>query len=169
MNIHLLLRAVLISTGLLTILASSGGSDTPAPVADTTPNSFSFQHTTNVIRGSVVTSSQINITGINAPTSITVKMGEYSINNKPFTTIASTITNNDWVRLRHHASNNYGTITTTTLSIGNTSSDFTSTTKLAPVAFKSSITDIDLRSIDKGEKIINRDEVIVGPSITVDY
>lgn len=52
-------------------------------VYDTTPNPFSFPSVSNVARNSVQTSASVTITGINAPTPISVNNGSYSIKIAP--------------------------------------------------------------------------------------
>ena len=114
-----------------------GGSDTAPPevtpvVSDTTPNSFTFDEATNVSISADVESSTIQITGINAPTRISISSGEYKIGNRSYTNATTTITNGQSVTIKIRSSSNYSTSTQATLTVGEISSTFTVTTSEQP-------------------------------------
>lgn len=137
--------------------------------SDTTPDNFTFENNLEVIRNSLSSSNEVRITGIDTPTSITVNNGEYRINDGVFTTTTNTISNNDFVQLRHTSSNSYETTVTTTLVIGEEVGTFSSTTITAkPMVFKSSVTNIDLRSVETGESLVSPEEVIEGSTIILE-
>jgi hypothetical protein len=97
-------------------------------VNDTEPDPFAFVDQTNVALSSPITSAAITVTGINAPTPISVTGGTYSINNGAFTAAAGNVSNNDKVRVRHTSAATPNTQVNTTLNIGGVSDTFTSTT-----------------------------------------
>jgi hypothetical protein len=95
---------------------------------DTAPNPFPFTHQTGVALEATITSAPVTITGINAPSPITVSGGEYSINGGAFTDQPGTVENGDQVRARHESSDQYLTATHTVITIGGVSDTFTSIT-----------------------------------------
>jgi hypothetical protein len=96
---------------------------------DTTPNAFSFADVTGVSLLSVQTSNAVTITGINAPSPVSVTGGTYSIGcSGTFTGTAGVISSGQTVCVRHTASANYNTGTHTLLTVGGVSDTFTSTT-----------------------------------------
>jgi len=98
------------------------------PIADTTPNAFSFSGQADVALNTLITSNTITVSGINSATSVNISGGEYSINGGAYTASASTLNNNDSVQLRQTSSNNYSTATQATLTIGGVSAGFSVTT-----------------------------------------
>lgn len=177
MNIRLYLRSLLIMMGLVTILGTGGGGDTPTPVeitttsvpvVDITPDAFSFTDSQGVEPSTVITSDTTSITGITTPISISIQNGQYSINGNPFTNAAATVNNNDSVTLQHTASSDFDTATQTILKVGEMEQTFTSTTKSAPRAFKSSISNIELKSPTTGEPLLESTATFEGPDITAD-
>ncbi|MCI2283961.1 hypothetical protein L3081_11805 [Colwellia sp. MSW7] len=127
---------------LVITLVSCGGSgsstgeksvETPTtptePITDTTPNAFDFSAKGNVEPDSLIASAQITISGINAPASISITGGEYSINNANFTSAAGTIKNNDKIQISITSSSNPLTESIAQLTIGGTSGTFRITTK----------------------------------------
>lgn len=103
---------------------------TTAASVDTSPDDFSFTAQTNVARVATITSNSITVTGINAPTAISVSgSGGYSIGcTETFVNSPGTVRAGDTVCLRHLASPNYASQVSTTLTIGDKSATFTSTT-----------------------------------------
>lgn len=111
-------------------LASAWGE--VAPGEDTTPNPFSFPQRNGVEPASVVTSAAATITGINAPSPVTVSGGQYSVNGGAFASSPGTVENGDQVRVRHTASAMYSATVGTTVTIGGVSAIFRSRTKPNP-------------------------------------
>ncbi|MGZ5581791.1 MAG: beta strand repeat-containing protein [Usitatibacter sp.] len=113
-------------------------------ITDTTPNSFSFTDQTNVALSTTITSNSITVSGISAPSAISVTGGQYEVNGSgSWLTSAGTVNNGDSVRVRHTSSSSNSTAVNTTLTIGGVSDTFTSTTAAAdttPDAF--SFTDV---------------------------
>lgn len=61
---------------------------TVGSTADTTPDNFAFTDQTNVALSTVIESSAITVSGINAAAAISVTGGEYSINGGAYTSVA---------------------------------------------------------------------------------
>ena len=115
-----------------TTLTIGGVSDTftsTTGMQDTTPDPFSFSDQTNVAMSVAVTSNAVTISGINAPSPITVSGGTYSVGcGATFTASSGTINAGQTVCVRHTSSANANTPANTTLTIGGVSDTFTSTT-----------------------------------------
>jgi uncharacterized delta-60 repeat protein len=95
---------------------------------DTTPDAFAFTHQTNVARGAVVVSDAVTVAGIAAAAPIAVTGGEYAVGASAFTAAPGTVVNGATVRVRHTASLQPLTTVSTTLTIGDVSAVFASTT-----------------------------------------
>ncbi|HET8698103.1 MAG TPA: hypothetical protein VFO94_11480 [Gammaproteobacteria bacterium] len=104
-----------------------GGGGSPPP-ADTTPQPFSFPAQTGVAVGTAVDSAVIVVGGIDAPATIAVSGGQYSINGQPFTSSSGTVSNGQQVRLRVATSASYEATVEATLTIGGVSAAFSVTT-----------------------------------------
>lgn len=116
----------------------------------TTPDAFTFTAQTGTEKSTaekpvLVTSSAITVaglTGASSPISVTGTVGsdsKYSINGATPTGAAGTVKNDDTVTVTHTASSALGTPTTSTLTIGNVSANFVSTTRLVgELSFSSS-------------------------------
>jgi len=121
---------------------------TATPV-DTEPDPFSFTAVGNVALGTVQTSNTVTITGIVAPSRVTVTGGTYSVGcTATFTSAASNIPEGSTVCVRHTSAATPGTDTVTTLNVGGVTAAFTSSTIPAdtdpdPFAF-TDVTDVDL-------------------------
>ena len=105
---------------------------TTAAATDTTPNSFSFTPVTNANLGTIYVSTPATITGINAPSPISVAGGLYKINDGPATAQAGTVNLNDRVSAQVTSSNQSGATTTATVTIGGVRGAFTVTTVAPP-------------------------------------
>jgi hypothetical protein len=98
-------------------------------VDDTTPDAFSFTAQTDVAQSTLITSNTVTITGIDAPSAVSVTGGEYSVGcNGTFTSAAGTIENNQSVCVRHTSAATASGSVNTNLIIGGVSAIFTSTT-----------------------------------------
>ena len=118
---------------LLTLSAcgggGGGGSETVAVNAtDIIPNAFSLADQTDVALGTVIQSMAFTVTGIDAPTAISITGGEYSIDGGSYASIPGSVSNGQTVRVRHTSSANPSTTVTTTITIGGVSGTFSSTT-----------------------------------------
>ena len=97
-------------------------------IVDTTPDAFSFADQTNVPITTIMKSNSIQVSGINEPSTIRIMNGSYSINGSVFTNIEGTVNNGSKVQVRHTSSGKWGTTVNTTLTIGDITDTFSSTT-----------------------------------------
>ena len=98
-------------------------------VADTLPDSFSFDALTDVNLSESQTSNQITVSGITNQVDISVTNGEYSIGcTSTFTDQAGTIALGETVCVRHTSSDQHLGVVTTTLNVGDGNAEFSSTT-----------------------------------------
>ncbi|MBL8518655.1 MAG: FecR domain-containing protein [Betaproteobacteria bacterium] len=104
------------------------GGTLPAPAVDTTPDAFSFVAVTQAPLSSVVTSGAIIITGINAPSPISITGGSYSINGGAFTTAPGTVSSGQSIQVRVISAAANGTGVSATLNIGGVGATFSVTT-----------------------------------------
>ncbi len=102
---------------------------TQSSSADTTPDNFTLVdfNTTSIDRW--VESAAISITGITAPSPISITNGEYKIGSDDFTANASTINNNQSVTVRVRSSASLNTTTSANLTVGGVSDAFEVTTQ----------------------------------------
>lgn len=100
-----------------------------APEAtDTTPDTFTFTDQNNVPLSTPITSNTITVSGINAPTPISIAGGEYSINGGEFTAATGTVNEGNTVAVRQTSSNLPLTTTSAVLTIDGVSDSFDVTT-----------------------------------------
>ena len=99
--------------------------------ADTIPNAFNFMPQANDTLNTPLVSNSITVSGINAPTPISVTGGQYSVNGGAFTGNAGTVNNGDVVTVQQTSSSAFNTLTAATLSIGSVSAVFDVTTQPA--------------------------------------
>ena len=95
---------------------------------DTTPNDFDFGGAVVVAVSTLTESTAITVSGINTASPISVTNGEYQIDSGEWTTISSTVSNGQTVKVRHTSSADYATSTGTNLTIGGFSDAFWTTT-----------------------------------------
>jgi len=128
------------TTTTLTIGTISDGFTVTTIAADITPDAFAFVDVIDQAISAPITSNAVTIIGINAATAISVSGngGTYSINGGAFTAVAGTVTSGQTVAVRQTSSATPATATTTTLTVGGVSDDFSVTTVAAdttPTAF----------------------------------
>ncbi len=119
------------ATSTNTTLTIGGLSDiftSTTVVIDATPNLFTFIDKFDVPLSTAIVSNSITVDGISNQASITISGGEYSVNSGPFTTNRGVVNNGDSVVVQHISPENTATVTTTTLTIGDISAIFSSTT-----------------------------------------
>ncbi|MCX7769887.1 MAG: hypothetical protein N2202_02270, partial [Proteobacteria bacterium] len=100
---------------------------------DTTPEPYNFTDITMAIPATVVESDTITVTGINAPTAITISgctsnNCEYRINGGAWKSESGVVLNGDKVKVRQVSSSNYNTTTDLILNIGGVIDTFSVTT-----------------------------------------
>ena len=116
-----------------TVLTVGGISDTFSSTTipgDASPTLFSFADQVGVDLDVLITSAPVTIQGTDIAAPITIAGGEYSVGcTSTFTAAASSIAPGKTVCVRHQSSFDSSTDTHTTLTIGDVSDVFTSTTK----------------------------------------
>ena len=95
--------------------------------ADTSPDSISFSSQASVTLSTVIESNVAKISGINAPTPISVANGEYRINDGVYTSVSVTVNNGDAVQVRHTSSAKSKGSVITTLKVGTVFATFKTT------------------------------------------
>ena len=108
---------------------------------DQTPDAFAFAPVTGAPLTTVVESAQATVTGINAPTAISIAGGEYAINGGTYTTQPGSVVNGDTVRVRLTSSGFNATLSSATLTVGGVSAVFNVTT--LPAGFLSSTPNLE--------------------------
>lgn len=119
------------------------------------PLPFAFVDQGSVALSTAITSAAVSITGITAPTAVSVTSGSYSIGcTGSFRSTASNISNNQSVCVRHTSAATPGTATSTVLRVGGISDSFTSTTAAAIDTDSDGIAD----SVDNCSTVANVDQ-----------
>ncbi|WP_428380118.1 alpha/beta hydrolase fold domain-containing protein [Nevskia ramosa] len=106
------------TTAVLKIGTVSGSYAVTTAAADTTPDAFSFASTVDAPLGSTQTSEAISVSGITAPTPISIVGGYYSVGGGPFSDRASSVVNGATVAVQVLAGYGYSETRTATLTIG---------------------------------------------------
>jgi acetyl esterase/lipase/uncharacterized protein (DUF1330 family) len=99
---------------------------------DTRPDPFSFQAVGAAVPSTEQTSNSVTVTGINAPSPVTVTGGAYSVGSSPFTTAAGSVTAGQTVRVRQTSPAAAGASAGTVLTIGGVSGTYRVTTSAEP-------------------------------------
>lgn len=125
-----------VQTATLNIGGVTGSFQVTAAV-DTTPDAFSLGGPSSGVSGAWVSSNTASITGINAPTPVSVTGGQYRIDSGNFTTTAGTLNPGQTVLVRVQAPSAGGTSQTATLNIGGVTGSFqvTAAVDTTPDAF----------------------------------
>jgi hypothetical protein len=101
---------------------------------DTTPDAFAFADQPDVAVSSVITSAPVVVSGIDAPATVTVTGGTYTVSAGcagAYTSAAGTVSNGESICVRHTSSATNGATVNTTLTVGGVSDTFSSTTVAA--------------------------------------
>ena len=141
---------------------------TPTMTPDVVPSDFSFTPATNAMRSMLVPSNAITVSGIDAPTEISVSDGAmYSINDGDFTADVGTVVNDQTVAVRIMASADFNTPVMATLTIGGVMAGFTVTTQQdnEPDAFADILTDEP--SATKGQTITRGPVTVAGVAVEI--
>ncbi|NDK07809.1 DUF1800 family protein [Candidatus Gracilibacteria bacterium] len=96
---------------------------------DTTPDNFVFNDLGSQELNTSLTSNEITVTGINTGVTLSISVGEYSLNNGTYSTANVVVNNGDKIKLRRTSSTNYNTSVNTILTISGVSDTWTITTK----------------------------------------
>jgi hypothetical protein len=137
MSLKRYLILMCLSVSLLALTGCGKDKTTYEDATGTTPAAFAFTNVTGVQLAATVQSNWITVSGITNPAPISIIRGSYEIGtmgaggitiSTDFTTSTLTVENGQMVRVQHIASTSNSTDTTTTLTIGGVSANFTSTT-----------------------------------------
>jgi hypothetical protein len=112
----------------LTIGGVSGVFSVTTLAMDTTPDPFVFTPQTGVAFNTLITSNTIIVSGINAPATVSIISGEYSVNGGAFTNVSGMVNNGDNVAVRQTSADSFSTTTIATFTIGDVSGVFSVTT-----------------------------------------
>lgn len=129
------------STAVNVTLTIGGVSDTytvtTGVASDTTPDAFTFTDVTGATISTVYVSNTITVGGINAPASLTISGGEYSINGGAYASSNTTVSNGDTVKVRGTSSGSNSTTVNVSLTIGGVSDVYSITTAavVSPFSF----------------------------------
>ena len=104
----------------------------PDEPVDTTPDSFGFGRVMDASLNTVYTSRAATITGINTPTPIVIDRGAYSIDNGPFVSGSSTVTNGQTVVVQLASADTYAKELKARVTIGGVRGVFRVKTAAAP-------------------------------------
>ncbi len=104
---------------------------TTAGTTDTVPNAFSFASVNEAETAATYISAPATISGINAPSPISVSGGRYRINNGNFTGLPGTVGAGDQIYVEVTAANLPGTAATATVTVGGVAGAFTVITAAA--------------------------------------
>ncbi len=115
--------------GRLSIIGRNrGSSETYVAPPDITPDAFSFTAVTGAALSTAYVSNTITVTGIDAPSALTVSGGEYSINGGAYATAPTTVSLGNTVKVRVTSASGFLTNATVTLDIGGITASFVVTT-----------------------------------------
>ena len=132
---------------------------------DVRPDAFTFIDQTGVEPGTTVMSAPVTITGIEAPASISVDGGEYSIDcTATYTASAGSISNGQTVCVRHTAAAGFDSSASTLLTVGGISDWFISTTRAedAPDVTPDAFTFSDQADLEPGVQVTSAPVTITG-------
>lgn len=117
------LRAIVFGSAMALLTACGGSADTEQP-QDKSPDSFAFAPVTNVAPGTDVMSNEIVVSGINAPTTISISGGSYAIAGSSYTSAAGTVVSDQTVRVKISAPSTPSAAAEAILTIGDASGKF---------------------------------------------
>jgi hypothetical protein len=103
---------------------------------DIAPDPFTFNDQMNAALSMEFISNTITVSGINAPSPVSITGGTYSINGGVYTSTKGTVSNGDTITVKLTSSANYSTTTNATLTIGEVggvSDTFSVTTQSDPI------------------------------------
>lgn len=133
--------------------------------ADTIADPFKIAAVSNVQLNTVVSSVPVTVSGVAAPTAISVLDGAYSINGGTFVTTGGSVNNGDSVVVQHTSSNLSLDTVVSTLTIGGQKAAFASTTgDTSPNAFSFTAQ----TNIVPGSDVTSNTITVAGISIPVD-
>lgn len=117
------LRGIVLGSAMA-LLTACGGSADPEPPQDKSPDSFAFSPVTNVAPGTEAISNAIVVSGINAPTTISISGGSYAIAGSGYTGAAGTVVSGQIVRVKVSAPSTPSAAAEAILTIGDANGKF---------------------------------------------
>ncbi len=102
---------------------------TVGSTTDITPDQFSFEAVLLAELNTEYPSNTITVSGINAPTNISISIGQYQIGNNSWTSTPSTVSNGAIVKVKNTSSPLHGILSRATLNIGGVTANFDIITK----------------------------------------
>src|SRR5688572_5650529 len=117
------LRGIVLGSAMA-LLTACGGSADPQPPQDRLPDSFAFAPVNNVAPGTEAISNEIVVSGINAPTTISISGGSYAIAGGDYASAAGTVVSGQTVRVKISAPSTPSAAAEATLTIGDTRAKF---------------------------------------------
>jgi hypothetical protein len=133
---------------------------------DSAPDTFAFAARNPVALNVDIASAAVIVSGIDAPASISIANGEYSIDGGNFTAAAGTINGGQSVVVRHRSAAAAATVTQSTLTIGGVSANFRSTTdpvdsSVHPFSF------LDVENVTPDIDALSDPIVVMGVNVSV--
>lgn len=122
---------------------------------DSSPEPFLFEGVEDVSPNTEVYSNIITVNGINQPVDVLIQNGEYSVEGRDFVSTPGAILNGETLQVRHIASERNNETVTSTLSVGDFSTTFSSVTEAysGQLAIAASGTELLLLGIGKQGEI----------------
>lgn len=121
-----------------------------ASATDTTPDAFSFTDVTGAAVSTLYTSNTITVAGINAPSTISITGGEYSINGGAWVTASGTVSNGNTVQVRGTSPSAGGATTNVALTIGGVSDTYSITTAGGAAIYSQNFNSVTLANLLAG-------------------
>ncbi len=129
---------------------------------DSVPDPFAFVTQTGVPVSALVTSGAVTVSGLDAPSTVSVAGGQYSVGcSATYISAPGIISNGQTVCVRHTSAATPATDTVTTLTIGGVSGTFTSTTVL-PDTMPNSFAFVDQTGVALASTVTSAPVTITG-------
>ena len=109
---------------VIALLSACGANEDTEQSQDTSPDSFTFAPVTNAAPGTEVMSNEIVVSGINAPTPISISGGSYAVADSSYTSAAGTVTSGQVVKVKIGAPLKPSEAAEAVLTIGDVSAKF---------------------------------------------
>lgn len=123
---------ILMATCFISLVGCGSGGGSSSPVdsgaADRSPKAFSFSDVKNVNVGDWVVSDEIQVSGIDDGTRLSIEDGEYSLNGGEFEAVTAMINNNDRLMIRVFSSETPATLASARVAVGTFTASFDVTT-----------------------------------------
>ena len=117
------------STEAILTIGGFSGNYVVSTIDDTSPDAFAFTEQTEVAPSTLVESNTITIAGINVATTISISGGEYSVSGGDYTSAEGSVENGQAITVRLTTTNEFETVNSAVLTVGNVEAVFTVTTE----------------------------------------